>query len=140
MKVPESTSHAPPPCVVSTSPKYNTFVASMDVEELQHFCFVTKGRAQNMFCTKKDCKISHQGNCTVMPVAPGEVYVKDTYSAFCTPLVDTIMLDNQLAGFWHGLSLSLEEWGNLISTLSNKLQNLIKTEKETSSGHDKGSE
>ena len=99
-----------------------------------------KGRAQNIFCTKKDCKISHQGYHTVIPVAPGEVYVKDKDSAFCTPLVDTIMLDNQLAGFWRGFLLSLEEWDNLISTLSNKLQNLIKTEKETRSGHDKRSE
>ena len=54
VKVSKPGSYAPPPCVVSTSPKYKFVVAPTNVEELQWFCFVTKGRAQTTFCIKQD--------------------------------------------------------------------------------------
>ena len=62
--------HAPPPKFVTTANKYRLSVASLDLDELNKYCFKRKGRAHNMFCLKKNCNVKHQGATFVMPFAP----------------------------------------------------------------------
>ena len=127
---------APPPKVVTTSTKYKLFKATEDLRELGKYCFMKKGRSNNMFCLKKNCTINHQGDNFVLPVAPGEAYVaKDKDSAFREPTIRTNLMDEKLIEDWMNSSNTLEGWTEIMSLASehaNKLIDKGETEKNLS--------
>ena len=106
----DDTLYVPPRRVISTATKYKLFCAPTAVEELQRFCSLTKGRAQNTLCVQKDCMINHQGNCFETPVAPGEAFVlKDKDCAFTNPLLGMTVLEESLAESWMNSSHTMDE-------------------------------
>ena len=85
----------PPPKFATTEAKYKLFQAPTESEELFCFCFKRKGKSQYFFCLRKDCKIKHQENHCMMPVAPGDAFVaKDKESAFYLPIIRTNFVED----------------------------------------------
>ena len=109
-------SYAPPPKVVTTANKYKFFLATTNLEELKLYCFQRKGRANNLFCTKKNCVVNHQGTQYIEPVAPGDVYIaKDKDTAFCTPSISTNLMDEELLKEWLASSNTVVGWTEMMN-------------------------
>jgi hypothetical protein len=74
------------------------------------YCFQFIGQGAS-FCTAKNCTTSHHHASTKKEVVPGELYVcKSSSTAFVTPSISSVVIDNKVLIKWSSLSLLLQEW------------------------------
>lgn len=105
----------------STRAKYRLFCVPSDSSGLDDFCFIKKGRGQEVFCIKKDCKTSHQGDRAHMQINPGTLYVqKDKDTAFCSPYLEQSRIDEGLISTWLNTLHTLQEWADLFADVAAK--------------------
>ena len=94
----------------------------MSVQEINTMCLQRKGRGNNFFCLRKNCRISHQGERIKIPVLPGEGYVKkDSVSAFCEPVLNLGLLEDDLLEEITKASHTLDEWAEVKRMVEKKV-------------------